>query len=363
MKCTSPLCKAELNSVHMTKKGTLTPDIQFLDLNKYENGEYDHLIGCNNLYKRIYPLNCGQCTPCRLNYASDKATQMMCETSMHPEEECWFLTITYNDEHLPHNKVRMKTDRKGYTGWKQIVGISLDQKNAEAFWKRLSFRYGSGIKKVYCGEYGSETYRPHGHAIVWGLKLDVTRLKKWTVNKWGDPIWRCEELEELWHDGHLQTPKKRKGQCMGNILVGRVTWNTCSYVARYTLKKAIQATNNEEYNKWYKAQAKRPEYIIWSNGVGKEYYEQNKDKIYISDSLVTFNKKGSLTVKPPKSYDRRLKEVDPKLYQSIKEKRTKQAIYLNQELQYNSPFSPEERRAMAEARMKQIMQDFREKEI
>lgn len=362
MQCTNPLIKGELNTVHLTKNGKLTPDVIFLDRDKYDKGYYNSQVGIGNKYKRIYPIACQQCITCRLNYSRDRATQMMLETVEHNEDECWFLTITYNDEHLPHHTVKVKSERDGYKGYKQIVGISLDQKNAEVFWKRVQNRYGKGIKKVYCGEYGSKTNRPHGHAIVWGLHLDVTRLKKWNVNEFGDPIWRCEELEELWHDAHLQEGVK-KGRCMGNIMVGRVNWNTCAYVARYTLKKSLRCRTNEEYDKYYKAQGKRKEYIIWSNGVGKDYFFDNYEKVYSSDTVPIINKKTGQPVQPPTSYDRILERVDPKLHKSIKEKRMKQAETLQRMENMSNPFSPEERRAIAEARMKAITQDFREKEI
>lgn len=358
MICTSPLCKAELNTVHLTKDGKLTPDVQFLDINEYDNGKYNDQIGIGKKYKKIYPIPCQQCISCRLNYSRDKATQMMLETKIHPENECWFLTITYNDEHLPNYSTKFLTK----DGYQKITGISLDKTNAQIFWKRVSKKYGKGVKKVYVGEYGSQTNRPHGHAIVWNLPLDLTKLKKWNVNEFGDPIWRCEELEELWHDAHLQKGVK-KGKCMGNIMVGRVNWNTCAYVARYTLKKSLRCKTNEEYDKYYQAQGKRKEYIVWSNGVGRQFFENNKDKIYQSDTVPVINKKTGQPVQPPTSYDRILEKVDPELHSLIKEKRMKQAQTLNYMDSLDNPFSPEERRAIAEARMKAITQDFRAKEI
>lgn len=359
MICTSPLCKAELNTIHLTKDGKLTPDVKFLDIDSYDKGLYDEDIGIGKKYKRIYPIACQQCISCRLNYSRDKATQMMLETKEHPENESWFITVTYNDEHLPHYTTKMILEDE----YKKITGISLDKTNFQTFWKRVNKRYGKGVKKVYVGEYGSLTNRPHGHAIVWGLPLDLTRLKKWDVNEFGDPIWRCEELEELWHDAHLRNPKPKKGDCMGNIMVARVNWNTCAYVARYTLKKSLRAHSNEEYAKYYQAQGKRPEYIVWSNGVGRKYFNENYEKIYLSDTVPVINKKTGQPVQPPTSYDRILEKIDPELFKSIKEKRWKQAETLNHMDNLENPFSPMERRAIAEARMKAITQDFREKEI
>ena len=353
MQCNAPLIKAELNEVYQTKTGKLSPKYLFVDRDKWDKGEYNDKIGIGNLYRKIYPVGCGQCIPCRLDYARDRATQMMLETKIHPEEECWFGTVTYNDEHVPHHTVKYLLPEQGE--WETVTGLSLDKRNAQLFWKRVDKRYGH-VKKVYCGEYGSETNRPHGHFIAWGLPLDLSRLKKWKNNEWGQPMWRCEELEELWSEGD------RKEDIRGNIIVARVSWEDCCYVARYTLKKALGKTK-EDYNKWYQMNGKRPEYIIWSNGVGKDYLLDNLENIYKYDQVPVLNKKTGDLTKPPTSYDRILEKIDPELHKSIKEKRQKQAQTYNYMANLNNPFSPEERRAISEARMKAIMQDFRTKEI
>lgn len=355
--CTSPLIKAELNTVHLTKKGKLTPDVEFLDRDSYDKGLYNNLIGVGNKYKRIYPIACQQCINCRLNYARDRATQIMLEVGEYPEEECWFITVTYNDDFIPYHSTKYYDEE--IEEWVTTTGQSLDQKNAQKFFWKMRKHF-KKVKKVYCGEYGSQTHRPHGHAILMGCKLDLTRLEKYTVNEWGDPIWRCKELEEKcwsWKDADGKKWSK------GNIYVGRVTWETCSYVARYTLKKSLSASTNEEYSMWYKMHGKRPEYIEWSNGIGRSYFERNMTTIYDLDQVPIINKKTGLPVKPPKSYDRILEQIDPKLHKSITEKRQYQAEIQNKLTQMQDTLSPEERRAISEARMKQVMQDFRERSI
>lgn len=350
MQCTAPLIRAELNTMYLNKQGGLSYKTQFLDRIKWDNGEYNDKIGVGNLYRRIHPVACGQCISCHLNYSRDKATQMMLETSMYPEEEVWFCTWTYNDEHLPHYSTKYLLPNSNE--WKKVTGISLDKRNMQLLNKRKRWHYRQyNPHSVYCGEYGSKTNRPHAHSIEWGLPLNLARLEKFSVNEWGDPIWRCKELEEIWVD--------EDGNPLGNVMVGRVTWETCGYVARYTLKKALGKTK-EDYKKWYQMQGKRPEYIVWSNGIGKEYFEQYKDKIYQTDSVPIVNKKTGQVVKPPKYYDRIIEKIDPELHKTITEKRQKQAENLNILSRMSDVFSPEERRAISEARMQSIMQDFRQ---
>lgn len=345
MQCTSPLFRAEYNTVYMNKKGGLSYNFRFLkpdEIKEYEAGMWENKIGSNKEYKRITKCGCGQCISCRLNTARDRATQMMLETIQYPEENCWFVTRTYDDEHLPHHTTKYLLE--GMNEWQTVTGISLDGKNAQDYFKLLSYHFNKPIKKVYCGEYGSKTNRPHGHDIVWGLPLDVTKLEKYKTNEWGDPIWRCRELEKIW--------KK------GNVMVGRVTWETCGYVARYTLKKSLGKTR-EDYNKWYLMNGKRPEYVRWSNGVGKDYHLNHWDEIWENDEVPILNKKTGEFVKPPLSYYRLLQKVDPNLHKQISDQRIIRAETLEQAEQMRSEMPPEERRAIAEARMKTIIQDMR----
>lgn len=345
MECISPLIKGELNEVYLNKKGGLSYRAIFLDRDKYDKGEYENSIGVGNKFKAVYPIACQQCIPCRLNYSRDRANQMMLETQCWKEEESWFCTFTYDDEHVPSKKTKLC-----YKNWDEYAireTLTLNHKNAQKFFYKLTKKYPRN-KKVYCGEYGSKTERPHGHAIIWGAALDQSQFYDKQLNEWGDPTWRSKELEKLWGKGMVR--------------VGRVTWETCGYVARYTLKKSL-GQYKQNYELYNKIKGREPEYITWSNGVGREYLETNAYDIYRRDNIPIANKKTGQLVKPPKSYDRILEQVDPELHESIKQKRLKQAKYYQQHQKLTDNFSPEERRAISEARMQQIMQDFRNKEI
>ena len=65
-------------------------------------------------------------------------------------DSCIFLTLTYDDDHLPPNGSLVKSD-------------------LQKFFKRL--RKNSGKKMAYfaCGEYGEQTARCHYHVILFGL--------------------------------------------------------------------------------------------------------------------------------------------------------------------------------------------------
>ncbi len=89
---------------------------------------------------------CGQCISCRLKKAREWSIRIMNECSYY-EKNC-FLTLTYDEEHLPSS-------------------YSISKRELQLFLKKLrkkcKFRYfGSG-------EYGDKSMRPHYHIILFGV--------------------------------------------------------------------------------------------------------------------------------------------------------------------------------------------------
>lgn len=349
MSCNYPLIRAETYETYINKKGEKSYKAEWLNRDEFDRFGKEYL---KTRYRRITPVGCGQCTGCLLNYSRDRATQMMCEKKFgyheifdqhgnsldkgheYPDGTTWFLTVTYADEYL-------KTAHKVNTDTGEIFeGISLNIEDTQKFMKRLRNHYkGCKIKYVIAGEYGSKTQRPHYHYIIFGLPLDVTKFKKVGMNALNQPTWKCEELERIWG--------------MGNIIVGRVDWRSCAYVARYTLKKAFKKDKE-----WYAAQGMEPEFIYWSNGIGKDYFTTQKNQIYATDSVPITTHMGGL-LRTPKSYDRMLKEVDPNLYEKVKKIRESRAEQSEIAKRLQTDLTAEERRCMQEARMKQVMKDIR----
>jgi len=44
---------------------------------------------------------CGKCRGCRLDYAREWANRMFLEAALSPDDSCWFVTLTYDDAHIP----------------------------------------------------------------------------------------------------------------------------------------------------------------------------------------------------------------------------------------------------------------------
>ena len=250
---------------------------------------------------------CGHCIECYLNYSQMWANRCMMELTNYQPCECWFLTLTYDNEHVPYVE--------------SVPGIegTLYKEDLQRFWKRLrqyivrELGETSRLRYFACGEYGSNTLRPHYHAIVYGLPhID---LQSWIPSKSGHPLFRSNILEKIWTNGI--------------VTVSPVSWNTCAYTARYVLKKADKSFDQNLYRNANII----PEYIVMSRrpGIGREYYELNKEKIYKFDEIILKTDDGGKIVKPPKYFDDLFEAECPDAYKEIKERRqeTAQAIRLS----------------------------------
>ena len=128
-------------------------------------------------YTDSFELPCGQCIGCRLEYSRQWAIRCMHEASLY-EDNC-FITLTYDQDHLPHDR-------------------SLNKSHFQKFMKRLRKRFGGGIRFYHCGEYGERTRRPHYHACIFNFDFSDKKLFKIVNNH---RLYTSEQLEELWPFG------------------------------------------------------------------------------------------------------------------------------------------------------------------
>lgn len=145
---------------------------------------------------------------------------------MH-EVKAWpcssFVTLTYDDDHLPLNGSLVKSD-------------------VQLFLKRLRKNLGRTFKYFLGAEYGEHGLRPHYHIIFFGVGSS-DRL----------------QVERAWGKGH--------------IFVGGVTHDSARYVASYTLKKLTGPASAA-----YSARGVIPEFSLMSRrpGIGFGFVESNK---------------------------------------------------------------------------------------
>ena len=286
---------------------------------------------------------CGQCIGCRLDYCRQWATRCMLEAKDYPKGSCWFVTFTYDDEHLPeygrdvkvnnyyltrdvNNKEhRVKIDEsKPFQYWKHIDDElvnpitgeikhpplrSVSKKTHELLMKRIRKRYGDGIRFFMSGEYGDKSFRPHYHYLLFGIQFnDLVFYKR---NWRGDLFYNSPSFERAtWTDD--------KGDRLGYVVLSPLSFDNANYVARYTLKKAKMIQKDE-----YKKLGIEPEFCLMSRkpGIGKEYFEDNYEYIYQTDEIILPGHDGAITVKPPSYYDTLYDKLDSESMDSVKDKR------------------------------------------
>lgn len=209
-------------------------------------------------------LPCGQCVGCRLERSRQWAMRCVHEASLY-EDNC-FITLTYDDVHLP---------RDG----------SLDVREYQLFMKRLRFRYRpTRIRFFHCGEYGERRGRPHYHACL--FNHDFADRVFWSQRD-DVKLYVSAALQELWP--------------FGFSTVGNVTFESAAYVARYIMKKVTGEAAEEHYG------GRKPEYTTMSRrpGIGKGWYEKWNSDVFPRDTVVLRGK----AMRPPKYYDRQF-ELD-----------------------------------------------------
>jgi len=196
-------------------------------------------------------LPCGKCLGCRMARARAWSVRIMHEAQLWERNR--FLTLTYDDEHLP-------------------AGMSLRYRDWQLFAKRLRRRTeGRGPLRFFmCGEYGGQTGRPHYHAVIFNFFApDEVAL----VNGSSRSDW----LEDLWTNGAIH--------------IGDLSPERAAYVAGYTLKKqgrspVLVDRNTGEY--WERT----PEFVQMSRrpGLGSGWFARYAGDLFPTDKAVVAGK-------------------------------------------------------------------------
>ena len=235
-------------------------------------------------------LPCGQCIECRLNRSRRWADRCMLELGYH--DSSYFITLTYDNEHIPKNPLYDEE-----TGEVYAENATLVKKDLQDFMKRLRRAYeykgyDNKLRFFACGEYGSQTLRPHFHLIVFGLKLDDLVLYKRNFN--GDNLYNSAFISKLWKKGFS--------------VVGDVTWQSCAYVARYIMKKHLGKDSD-----FYDVYNIEPEFTLMSRkpGIARQYYDEHKDELFYQDFVSIPTKDGAKQIYPPPYYEKLFEEDFP----------------------------------------------------
>lgn len=308
MSCTSPLIRVdyERSRDRISKIGGDYAWIygdKFVRLGRLHNGGFFvKLKELLNLYPEYYKLEqmsidfqqipCGKCISCRLKRSRDWALRVMLEAEKYPNN--YFLTLTYNDANLP-------TVDELHADGEFIEGVpTLVKRHLTLFMKRFRRRYGEGIRFFACGEYGSLYERPHYHLCLMNCpdfsdKLQFYRRDQET----GDILYILPEIDDIWQN--------ENGYCRGFSTIAPLSWNTAAYTARYIMKKQLGKNSLAKLEKENPGTTyKVPEYVVMSRrpGLAKDYFDEHKQEIYLTDSIVAKFGDRLYETKPARYFDK-----------------------------------------------------------
>lgn len=198
---------------------------------------------------------CGHCIGCRLDRSRIWAARCVFEAQMH--EQNIFLTLTYDDDHLP-------------------ADYGLHKRDMQLFWKKLRKYTGIKLRYFYCGEYGETYGRPHYHAIVFGYR--PSDLVLYSVRS-GNSLYLSPTLAKIWQNGFVS--------------VGDVTFESAAYVAGYILKKQV---GDKDYY-----QGREPPYVNMSRrpGIAYDWFLRYKSDVYPNDFVIV---RDGIKMRPPRYF-------------------------------------------------------------
>lgn len=215
---------------------------------------------------------CGMCPLCQKRKKRDMMVRLVHESLCYQRSS--FVTLTYNDAHLPSNGCLVK-------------------KHVQDWLKRLRYFTGQRFRYFVCGEYGSRHSRPHYHAIVFGWFPSDAYVHEWR-NQYA--VYRSPLLERSW--------------TLGFSTIGEVNPAVSRYCARYVVKKSSSSGSDEFF-----LQSKL------LGGIGAPFFDLHWDDFYRTNSA--YIKVGSRVVAypVPKYYLARLRRFHLPEYVALMERR------------------------------------------
>ena len=202
-----------------------------------------------------YTFPCGHCIPCKINKSLDWLIRLEYENMCHKDSA--FVTLTYNDEHLPDNNSLVKAD---FQKFMKLLRANSDNK----YMYYAVGEYGEAQKK-YMSDGADEPHgRPHYHAIIYGLKPD------------------CDDSREL---VYKSWKKCNPEQILNPIFnaVGTVTHDSMIYVCDYMQKKQYGLNGDKLYG------TAQPPFSLCSQRLGLTGFQDDDIYNILHNGYIIYN--------------------------------------------------------------------------
>jgi len=176
--------------------------------------------------ERYLPVPCGKCPPCVQRRANGWIFRLLQQDKV--SNTAAFVTLTYDTTHVPISK-------RGF--------MTLCKRDFQLFMKRLRKLHPKDSKLKYyaVGEYGSKTFRPHYHAIIFDLDKNL--------------------VPDAW--------------TLGDVHIGDVSGASVAYTTKYLSKgKIIPVHSNDD---------RVPEFSLMSKKLGINYLSDAVIKYHQAD--------------------------------------------------------------------------------
>ena len=177
---------------------------------------------------------CGQCLSCRLKRRAEWALRFTHELDYYADRSS-FVTLTYSDNNIPS------------------CG-SLVKRHAQLFIKRIRKTASPNMRYFLCGEYGSNTRRPHYHVLLLGNGLSRDDRNA-VIDAWPMCDWKNASIR--------------------NNSFGLIEPQSIRYVVGYVKDKIT----GDNYDAACNYLGIEPEFRLCSTGIGKRYALANRKQI------------------------------------------------------------------------------------
>lgn len=232
---------------------------------------------------------CGRCMECRLRRKRAWALRCHHEASLHLENE--WLTLTYDDQHLPPNGSLRKADLSAFL--KRL-------RAHESYTARTKNTPPRRFKYFACGEYGGRLNRPHYHALLFGFSF----LDKRKEAKRGPfQTFSSQLLDSKWENGFTE--------------IGEVTFDGMAYLAKYICKR------HQDEEKALTDAGLETEFIAMSRGgrtgrgIAYNWWQLYRDELLQHDTCII----NGTQVSVPQYYDQLSATYKPTRLAALKTKR------------------------------------------
>lgn len=195
----------------------------------------------------MLPSPCGKCSGCLVNRKQLWTHRIVLESYAHEKNS--FITLTYEDKHLPKTQDGIPT---------------LNKTHLQNFFKNLRRRLPDKIRYYAVGEYGTAGERginPHFHACLFNVGEED-----------------AQAVQDAWRE---PTGRGKQGEIMGFTDTGSLTPQSAAYVAGYVQKKTV--INKEQWEHL----GIQPEYSTMSQGIGKNAVKLIADTIRKHPEILT----------------------------------------------------------------------------